>query len=173
MTPSRKIRNSDSQLDFSIAGWRIHVTNVPAADLSLTPAIDYYRDEYLVEQGMHRFKHGCLPLLPLFLQLAPRIRGLMLLLFIALQALTLMEFVAQQALAQQHQTLSGLVPGNPKMQPAHPSAERLLAHFSGLHWLEDDLHASIVEALNPLQKRILHLLGVPASIYQLVAQRTS
>jgi transposase len=148
-----------------LAGWRIHVTNAPADHLSLTQAIDYYRDEYLVEQGMHRFKHGSLPVLPLFLQLPQRIRGLLLLLFIALQALTLLAFVAQQALAQQNAQLAGLVPGNPKMQTAHPSAERLLARFAGLHWLGQASLGSIVEDLTPLQTRILHLLGVPLSIY--------
>jgi hypothetical protein len=102
-------------------------------------------------------------------KLASRIRGLILLLFIAFQALTLLEFVAQQALAQQQETLCGLVLGNPKMQTAHPSAERMLARFSGLHWLADDSQASILEDLNPLQKRILHLWGVPETIYQLVA----
>jgi transposase len=178
--PTQVVRQSTTRLAVSrqadaiataqqLAGWRIHVTNAPATQLSLTQALDYYRDEYLVEQGMHRFKQGSLPLLPLFLQLAPRIRGLMLLLFIALQPLTLLEFVAQQALAQQQKTLSGLVPGNPKMQTAHPSAERMLARFSGLHWLANDSQASILEDLNPLQKRILHLLGVPETIYQLVA----
>jgi hypothetical protein len=40
-------------------------------------AINYYRDEWLVEHGFHRFKKGSLPALPLFLHLDERIRGLM------------------------------------------------------------------------------------------------
>ena len=72
-----------------LAGWRVHVTNVPAQPMSLAQAIAYYRDEFLVERGFHRFKQGSLPVLPLFLRLAERIRGLMLLLLIALPCLTL------------------------------------------------------------------------------------
>lgn len=150
-----------------LAGWRIHVTNAAPDQLSLTQAIDYYRDEYLVEHGMHRFKRGSLPVLPLFLQIPQRIRGLMLLLFIALQALTLLEFVAQQKLAQRGEKMSGLVPGNPKMKTAQPSAERLLARFTGLHWLAEGTTGQIVEELNPLQKYILDVLGIPETIYRL------
>ena len=148
-----------------LAGWRIHVTNAKADQLSLPQAIDYYRDEYLVEHGMHRFKRGSLPVLPLFLQLPARIRGLMLLLLIALQALTLLEFVAQQELARRGEKMSGLVPGNPKMKTAQPSAERLLARFTGLHWLSEDTVGRIVEDLTPLQKHILDVLGIPETIY--------
>jgi transposase len=62
-----------------LAGWHIHVTNVPATQMSLAQAIRYYRDEFVVEHGLHRFQRGSLPVLPLFLQLPARIRGLLLL----------------------------------------------------------------------------------------------
>lgn len=151
-----------------LAGWRIHVSNAAPDELSLTQAIDYYRDEYLVEHGMHRFKRGSLPVLPLFLQIPERIRGLMLLLLIALQVLTLLEFVAHQELAQRGEKMIGLVPGNPKMKTAHPSAERLLARFTGLHWLGEGTEGRIVEELTPLQKHILDVLGIPETVYRLV-----
>jgi len=154
-----------------LAGWRIHVTNVPAAQMSLAQAIGYYRDEFLVEHGMHRFKHGSLPALPLFLQIPERIRGLMLLLFIALQLLTLLEFVAQRELAHRQESLSGLEPANPKRKTQHPSAERMLARFRGLHWLGEQsgsqLTGKVVEALTPLQRQILDILAVPATIFTL------
>jgi transposase len=156
-----------------LAGWRIHVTNVPTAQMSLQQAIGYYRDEFLVERGMHRFKRGSLPVLPLFLKLPERIRGLMLLLLIALQLLTLLEFVAQRELARRQETIRGLVPGNPKMKTSRPSAERILARFHGLHWLgewtETGTTGKVVEALTPVQRRILDLLDVPESIYTLNA----
>jgi transposase len=152
-----------------LAGWRVHVTNVPAQQMSLSQAIAYYRDEFLVERGFHRFKHGSVPVLPLFLRLAERIRGLMLLLLIALQCLTLIEFVAGRELAQREETLAGLVPGNPKMKSARPSAERLLARFCGLHFLgqrtQTQVTGKMVEPLTPVQRRILALLGVPETIY--------
>ena len=154
-----------------LAGWRIHVTNVPTAQMSLAQAIGYYRDEFLVEHGMHRFKHGSLPVLPLFLKIPERIRGLMLLLFIALQLLTLLEFVAHRELAHRQETLSGLAPGNPKRKTQHPSAERMLARFTGLHWVGEQsaagLTGKMVETLSPVQRRVLDIRAVPASIFVL------
>jgi transposase len=154
-----------------LAGWRIHVTNATPTELSLNAAIITYRHEFLVEHGWHRFKQGSLPVLPLFLRLPERIRGLLLLLLVALQLLTLLEFVAHRELTQRQQSLSGLVPGNPKMKTQHPSAERILARFSGLHWLGQPsvsgLTGQIVEPLNPLQQRLLDILGIPETIYAL------
>jgi transposase len=133
--------------------------------------VRYYRDEWLVENGFHRFKNGSLPALPLYLRLPERIRGLMLLLLIALQALTLLEFVSKRSLAEKKETIAGLVPGNPKMKTDRPSAERLLAAFDQFHLLvvetEAVISATLVETLAPLQQLILDLLDLPASIYDL------
>jgi transposase len=157
------------QLD--LAGWRIYVTNVPATRMSLEQAMAYYRDEWLVEHGFHRFKKGCLPALPLFLRLDERIRGLMFLLMIALQALTLLEFVAQRQLKADQTTIAGLVPGNPKMKTDHPSAERILAQFDGLHLFIEEtdtlLNARMIERLSPLQQRLLAILDIPQAVYAL------
>ena len=154
-----------------LAGWRIHVTNASRQVLPLGEAIPHYRGMWRNERGYHRFKKGSLPALPLFVRLPERIIGLMLLLMIALQALTLLEFVARQALAEQGEEPAGLVPGNPKMKTARPSAERLLARFDNLHLLvertEEGLKGELVEPLTPLQRRILALLGVPEHVYDL------
>lgn len=153
----------------TLAGWRIFVSNVPQAAMSLVDAVMYYRDEWQVEHGMHRFKKGSLPALPLAIRIAERIHGLMLLLFIALQALTLIEFVAARSLAQEKTTLAGLVPGNPKRKTARPSAERLLAAFEYLHLLveqhNDSFALTLNESLSDLQLRILRLLQLPPDIY--------
>lgn len=153
------------------AGWRIHVTNAMPEQMSLTQSVRYYRDGWLVEHGFHRFKNGSLPALPLALRLPERIRGLMLLLLVALQALTLLEFVARRSLSAQNETIAGLVPGNPKMKTDRPSAERLLAAFDNFHLLltetEQAVSATLIEALTPLQQRILALLHLSTSIYDL------
>jgi transposase len=152
-----------------LAGWRIYVINLPSTRLSLEQAMAYYRDEWLVEHGFHRFKKGSLPALPLFLRLDDRIRGLMLLLMVALQALTLLEFVSQRQLKANRETIAGLVPGNPKMKSDHPSAERILTQFEGLHLLIEEtdtqLDARMIEVLTPVQQRLLALLGIPITIY--------
>lgn len=72
------------------------MTNVPATQMSLTQASVYYRDQWLNERSYQRFKRGSLPVLPLFLRIPARIKGLMMLRLVALQALTLLEFVAQR-----------------------------------------------------------------------------
>ena len=154
-----------------LAGWRIYVLNLPAARISLEQAMAYYRDEWLVEHGFHRFKKGSLPALPLFLRLDERIRGLMLLLMVALQALTLLEFVTRRQLMTNQETIAGLVPSNPRMKTDHPSAERILAQFEGVHLFieetETQLNARVIELLTPVQQRLLALLGIPETVYAL------
>jgi transposase len=154
-----------------LAGWRIHVTNTPLHQMSLQQAIEYYRDEFLVERGFHRFKRGSLPTLPLFVRLPEHITGLMLLLMIALQLLTLLEFVAHRELAQRQETIAGLEPSNPKMETDSPSAERLLAQFDGLHFVVEQTEThrigKIFESLTPVQQHILSLLDVPESVYRI------
>lgn len=153
----------------TLAGWRIYVTNVH--DMSLDQSVRYYREEWLVERGFHRFKQGSLPALPLYVRLQERIKGLMLLLTIALQAITLIEFVARRNLTTTQGTISGLVPGNPKIKTNRPTTERLLAQFEGLHLLIEQtpnrIKVRLVENLNPLQIQILALLKIPLSIYSL------
>ena len=110
------------------AGSRVYVSNRKSEQMSLNQAVAYYRYEWLVENCFHRYKGGSLPVLPLWLRIPQRIKGLILLLLIALQALTLLEFVAQRSLLEEKSKVSGLVPGNPsrKSARAKPSAERLL-----------------------------------------------
>jgi len=155
----------------TLAGWRIYVTNTTTAQLPLNQAIDYYRDQWLAERGYHRFKKGSLPALPLFIRLPTRIKGLMLLLTVALQALTLLEFVARRELAERQETVAGLVPGNPRMETTRPTAERILAQFNHLHLLieetEPQVKGHLVETLTPLQRRLLALLNVPETVYDL------
>ncbi|MDM8544811.1 hypothetical protein QUF90_27405 [Desulfococcaceae bacterium HSG9] len=124
-----------------------------------------------MERGFHRFKKGSIPALPLFIRLLERIKGLMLLLTIALQVLTSIEFVVRKELEGAGESISGLVPGNPKMKTNRPTAERLLSKFENIHLL---IHTNgtkaagaVVESLTPLQKRILSLLKLPKKIYDL------
>ncbi|MEH1836976.1 MAG: hypothetical protein V7L29_34290 [Nostoc sp.] len=61
----------------TLAGWRLYVTNAPSTQLTLPQAVMYYRDEWLLERGFHRFKRGSLPALPIYFQNQHRITGLM------------------------------------------------------------------------------------------------
>jgi transposase len=63
------IQHNETAIDqyLSLAGWRIYVTNTCTDRMSLNQSTQYYRNEWLVERGFHRFKKGSLPALPLFL----------------------------------------------------------------------------------------------------------
>lgn len=152
-------------------GWRIYVSNVAQSEMTLQQSVAYYRDEYTVERGFHRFKQGSLPVLPLFVRIDERIKGLLFLLFMCLQVLTLIDFVARRELAKNGEKLAGLVPGNPKIATARPTAERLLEAFKGIHLIVEkrgDVRIGHrVEKLSPLQEKILSLLHIPKEIYDL------
>ncbi len=139
--------------------------------MTLNQGIKYYRVEWLVERSFHRLKKGYIPALPLFLRLPKRIKGLMLILTVALQVLTLMEFVSRMELSKTGEPISGLVPGNPKMKTNRPIAERQLSQFDNLHLLIEEkgkrISGAMVEGLTSLQKKILSILQLPEKIYDL------
>lgn len=150
-----------------LAGWRLYVTNAPIARLSLNQAISYYRDQWIVERGFHRFKRGQLPALPIYFQNQDRIVGLMFLLTLALRVFTLIEFVVRLALQTSQQKLAGLYAGNPKRATERPSAEQLLKAFDNLNLYLFPENSIVVTTLSDLQRQILFLLKLPESIYHL------
>lgn len=175
---SRRVRQTTISLTYqlvqtkiaeqqSIAGWRLYVTNAQPSRLSLSEAINSYREQWQPERGFHRFKRGHLPALPIYFQDEARIRGLMFLLTIALTLFTLMEFVVRRQLAQLEQSLSGLYSGNPKRTTNRPTAEQLLAAFGELTLYIDPDGSIEISFLNSLQRQILLLMNIPESIYLL------
>src|SRR6266545_2182806 len=74
-------------------GWRVYVTNQPAAQLSLPQAVWAYRSEYLIERGFGRLKGQPLSLTPMYLEREDHATGLIRLLVVGLRVLTLLEFV--------------------------------------------------------------------------------
>jgi transposase len=154
------------KLSETLAGWRLYVTNAPTTRLKVPQAVMYYRDEWLLERGFHRFKRGSLPALPIYFQNENRITGLMFILNIALRVFTLMEFVVRKALLETQQSLAGLYDGNPKRKTARPSAERILQAFCHLtlYLLPDT--TTFITPLSTLQKQILSLMNMPESLYQ-------
>jgi transposase len=151
----------------ALAGWRLYVTNASSERLSLEKAVFSYREQWQPERGFHRFKRGRLPALPIYFQDDQKIRGLMFLLTIALQVFTLMEFVVRRQLATEKKSLAGLYEGNPKRTTERPTAERLLAAFSGITLYFHRDGSTEITALNPLQKQILALMKVTESIFYL------
>jgi transposase len=151
-----------------LAGWRVYVTNTPTRRLSLAEAVNCYRQEWQPEHGFHRLKGGVLAITPLFLRDDNRIRGLVLLLGIALRALTLTEFVVRRELAASGETLKGLYAGNPNRATDQPTAERLLKAFDNITLYRHESATNVwyeVTPLSSLQRRILQLMHVPESVY--------
>jgi transposase len=149
-------------------GWRVYGTNQPLEQLSLAQAVLAYRSEYQVERSLGRLKGQPLSLTPMYVQRDDHATGLIRLLSRALRVLTLLEFVARRQLAAERTTLAGLYAGNPKRENARPTAERLLEAFQAITLTiiegpqQTDRHLS---PLNPLQQRILEVLGFASALY--------
>ena len=150
-----------------LTGWRIYVTNVRVEQLSLTQAVIYYRDQWQLEHGFHRFKRGQLPALPIYLANEDRIIGLMFLLTIALRCFTLIEFQVRRELQTQQDEIAGLYAGNPKRKTQRPTTERLLKAFENITLYHHRDGTCEITPLNDLPRRILQLMKLPDSIYEL------
>src|SRR5216683_4246803 len=149
-------------------GWRVYGTNQPGESLSLAQAVLVYRSAYQVERRFGRLKGRPLSLTPMDVQRDDHATGLIRLLSIALRVLTLLACVGRRQLAAESTTLAGLSAGNPKRETARPTAERLLEAFQAITLTiiegpqQTDRHLS---PLNPLQRRILEVLGFASALY--------
>lgn len=150
-----------------LLGWRIYATNASVGRLPRPQAMAYYRGQWQLERGYHRFKAGAIPALPIFLRNEQRIEGLMFLLTLALRVLTLVEFRVRRQLQLQQQFLDGLYRGNLKRKTHRPSTELLLQAFHGINLYRLPDGSWQFTPLNPLQRKILALLGLPDTLYQI------
>ena len=157
---------------YRLLGWRAYATNAPASNLSLSKAVDVYRDTYLHEHGYSRLKGKSLSLTPMYLQKEDQMTGLVRLLSLALRVLTLMEFVVRKQLAEEGQVLQGVYAGNRKRKTNTPRTETLLGVFKGiiLTIIHDGEKEWVhLNPLKPTQKRILQLLGMTEDVYTSLA----
>jgi transposase len=151
-------------------GWRVYATNAPLARLSLEQAVLAYREQYQIERGFGRLKGRPLSLEPMYLQRDDHATGLVRLLSLALRVLCVVEFQVRRGLAATHAALAGLYPGNPTRKTPRPSTELLLRAFGQitltvLPAAAGDGARRVLTRLTPLQEQILHLLGLPLTIY--------
>jgi len=153
---------------YRLLGWRTYATNAPESNLSLSKAVDVYRDTYLHEHGYSRLKGKPLSLTPMYLQKEDQMTGLVRLLSLALRVLTLMEFVVRKQLAEEGDALQGVYAGNRKRKTNTPRTETLLGVFKGiiLTIIHDGEKEWVhLNPLKPTQKRILQLLGMTEDVY--------
>jgi transposase len=150
------------------AGWRAYATNVPKPRLSLQQAVEKYAGQWQPERGFGRLKGGWLKVAPIFLRTDEHIRGLMFILSLVLRAFTLIEFVVRRELQAQQETLAGLYDGAPHKTTNRPTTERLLNAFQGITLLRIQVGKEVryqLSGFSKLHRRILQLLGLPASLY--------
>ena len=155
-------------------GWRVFVCN--DLELSLTEAVLAYRDEYLIERGFNRLRGKLLGITPLFLSSTTRIKGLILLLSIALRVLCVTEFTVRKALQEQAAKLDHIYAGNPKRATAKPTTEMILRAFCGLNLIRFNANGTdccMLTPLNKVQLRILALLGFSPALYQSIAGQST
>lgn len=153
-------------------GWRLYVTNAPENKLPLAQAIQVYRGSPNMERNHHRLKGYPLGLRPMYVQREDHATGLVRLLSLALRVLTLVEHVTRAGMQAGAETLQGLYAGNPQRQTARPTTERLLKAFKDITLTVVKLPEQLLRHVTPLsqlQRRILTLLGLSASIYEELA----
>lgn len=163
-----KEKTENLEKAYRLMGWRAYATNASEDKLSLSKAVDVYRDAYLHEHGYSRLKGNPLSLTPMYLQKEDQITGLIRLLSLALRVLTLIEFVVRKQLAEEGEVLQGVYAGNRKRKTKTPRTETLLGVFKGiiLTIIHDGEKEWVhLNPLKPTQKRILQLLGMTEDVY--------
>jgi transposase len=177
--PARVVVERDWQVTVSVPeaalaaavrrlGWRVFVTNGPAAALPLEPAVAAYRGQFRIERGIGRLKGRPLSLTPMYLAREEHVVGLIRLLSLALRVLCLVEFVVRRSLAAAGERLTGLYAGQPKRATAQPTSEALLRAFCGLHLVRVHGVTATLQEITPLsalQERIVALLELPPDTY--------
>jgi len=152
----------------TLAGWRLYVTNAPSERLSLEEALKAYLGQWQPERGFARLKGRPLKAASIYLRDEVGIRGMLVILGIALRGLTLVEHEVRRELQAQSEELAGLYEGNPRRTTDRPTTERLVKAFEGMTWYRVEMADQVVSQrtpLTPLQKKILALMGFSEELY--------
>ena len=159
-------------------GWRAQVTNLPAEQLALAPAVVHYRGGWVLERDFHLVKDLPLGLSPLFVWREDQLKGMTRLLTLALRLLTLVETQVRHSLHQAHQRLNGLYPGQPNRTTDQPSGKRILQAFSRAQLtltrlvINTQVHWHITE-LSDLHKQLLRYLRLPEALYTAILNNST
>jgi transposase len=145
------------------------VTNACETRLPLDKVVEVYRGSIRIENNFARLKGKSLGIRPLYVQREDHAIGLVRLLSLALRVLTTVEYIVRRRLARLGKSLSGLYTGNPRRMTDRPTTEKLLFAFkeitlTRMTTTDGNLHQYLTP-LNPLQDRILRLLGLSKTIY--------
>jgi transposase len=159
-------------------GWRIHATNMPEEQMSLTQSVIHYRGGWSLEHDFDLVKNRPLGISPLYVRRDDQIIGLTHLLTLALRLLTLIQTQVRRDLAQTGEELSGLYEGQPNRKTSRPTGVRLLKAFARgeitLTRIEvGGRHSWHITPLSSLQKQILAYLRLSPSLYKRLLENSS
>lgn len=166
------VQRNEAEIEHTKArqGWRVQVTNLPAARWSLREAVLLYNGGWSVERDFHLLKDQPLGIQPLFVREEEQIIGLTRLLTLALRVLTLSELQVRSGLAEAEEALSGLYEGQPTRATECPTAGRCLKAINRMEItatrveIGPDVQWHVTD-LPPLLKRIIKLLHLSPTLY--------
>jgi transposase len=157
-------------------GWRAYATNVPERSLSLSQAVQAYREEWLVERDCARLKGRALSLRPVWVSREDHAVGLTHLLTLGARVLAVVEYQARLKLQQAGRPLTGLYAGQPKRATDQPTTERLLTAFDRIILTTIQTGRRVQRFLTPLsglQQTILRHLDCPRNLYSQLVPNSS
>jgi transposase len=151
-------------------GWRVQVTNVPKAGLSLEEAVMAYPGAWTLERDFHVLKDRPLGIRPLWVRRDDQIVGLAHLVTLALRLLTLIEVLVRRGQERSGKKLPGLYPGQTSRTAESPTGSRVLSAIAreGITATEIDDGEERRWHLSPLPElvqRVLSSLGLSEAIY--------
>lgn len=153
-----------------LMGWQVYATNLPEEKLSFEQCVWKYRYQSNIERQFDNIRNKVVKLLPVYLNKDNRIIGLVNLLMLALKVCCLTEYKVAKALKEQNDELADIYEGNPKRTSKKPSAKRLFKAFDGISigliFENKQLNHALVTKLEPVQKKIIRLLGLDENLYE-------
>jgi transposase len=152
-----------------LLGWRVYVSNAPAALLKLNQALAAYYGQHYIEHSFSRLKGQALGLSPVYLQDEGRIAALVRLLGLALRGLSVLQYQVRQHLTKAGTELRGLYAGQGGRVTKRPSSEQILAAFKGVSLVllgEGEAAVAYLTTLNQLQQTLLGALGWSPLVYE-------
>ena len=151
-------------------GWRVQVTNVPRARLSLMESVAAYRGGWILERDFHVLKDRPLGIRPLHVRRDDQVVGLAHLVTLALRVLTLFEVLVRRGQEQSGKRLPGLYPGQASRTTERPTGSRVLTAIAreGITATEVDDGEERRWHLSPLPELVQGVrssLGLSEAIY--------
>lgn len=159
----------------ALLGWQVYATNAPKKLLPFEKCVLKYRHQSNIESRFDDLRNKVANLVPIFLQKDERIKGLVNLLLLALKVCTVLEYRIAEALNKNDEELEQVYDGNPKRSTQRPSAKRIFNAFDGiaiaLIFGNYKLEYAIMTKLEPVQIKILKLLGIKIEVYTKLVEK--